>query len=299
MSPRSLLGIADLSREDIVEILRVAKTFSSEGEKTSNVLGAQTTMANVFFEPSTRTRSSFEIAGRRLGAHVLNWSEPGSSTSKGESFGDTVRNIAALGVQVMVLRHSASGAAIAASKLISVPVINAGDGQHEHPTQALLDALTLMESVGDLKGKRIAIIGDVTHSRVARSNILCLNRLGARVVVCGPPTLIPTGIEQLGCTKTYRLEEALEGADAAMALRLQNERQGQALIPSAGEFQKFWGLTERRRELLEKCWLLHPGPMNRGIEISDAIADSPRSLVLKQVTWGVTVRMAVLKWCLQ
>jgi aspartate carbamoyltransferase catalytic subunit len=240
------------------------------------------------------------VAARALGADVLSFQKEASSVTKGESLEDTVRNLDAIGSDALVVRHPAAGAPRLVSRAVKASVINAGDGAHEHPTQGLLDALSLRERWGTLEGKTVAIVGDIAHSRVARSNIHCLGKLGAKVRVGGPSTLIPLGIEKLGCTVAPNLREALQGADAVMALRIQNERIKDALLPGARDYARIWGLNARTLEFLPKDSLvLHPGPVNRGVEMSSDVMDGPRSLVMDQVDSGVAVRMAVLTLCLQ
>ena len=255
-------------------------------------------VANLFFEDSTRTRSSFEIAAKRLGAEVLNWTTRGSSVSKGETLLDTVRNIDAMGPHAIVMRHASSGSAAFAAQYTRATVVNAGDGTHEHPSQALLDAFTLRRALGNLEEKRILIVGDILHSRVARSNLRCLRLLGARVAFCGPPTLLPREMADAGAELSFDLDKALEGADAVMMLRVQLERQKDAAFPSAREYSRMWGLTQSRADRLPpSVVVLHPGPMNRGVEIATQVADGPRSLILEQVRHGVAVRMAILEAC--
>jgi aspartate carbamoyltransferase catalytic subunit len=253
----------------------------------------------LFFESSTRTRSSFEVAARALGADVLSFQKEASSVSKGESLEDTVRNLDAIGIDALVLRHPAAGAPRLVARAVRSSVINAGDGAHEHPTQGLLDALSLRERWGSFEGKTVSIVGDIAHSRVARSNIHCLGKLGAKVRVGGPSTLIPQGIEKLGCTVAGTLRELLLGADAVMALRIQNERFVDARLPGARDYARTWGLNARTLQLLpEGALVLHPGPVNRGVELSSDVMDGPRSLVMDQVDSGVAVRMAALSLCL-
>jgi aspartate carbamoyltransferase catalytic subunit len=293
LSTRHLLGIEGLTASD-VEIVFQRAVELRQGK--AGALLAGKLIANIFFEDSTRTRASFEVAAKRLGAEVVNWTAKGSSVSKGETLLDTLRNIDAMGPAVVVIRHPSSGAAHLASRFVRSAVVNAGDGTHEHPSQALLDGLTLRERLGTLKGKRIAIVGDVLHSRVARSNLLCLNLLGARVVVCGPPTLLPAGLEEMGAIVAPRIEEALDGADAVMLLRIQLERQKEALFPSAREYAQRYGMTPARAALLPAHTpILHPGPVNRGVEMSFEVADGERSVILEQVKNGVAVRMAILE----
>ncbi|MBI2544744.1 MAG: aspartate carbamoyltransferase catalytic subunit, partial [Candidatus Rokubacteria bacterium] len=253
------------------------------------------TIANLFYEPSTRTRTSFEIAGKWLSADVVNFSASGSSTAKGESFLDTARNIEAMSPDVVVVRHGASGAAQLLARALKCAVVNAGDGAHEHPTQALLDLLTIREKKGHLEGLSVAIVGDVADSRVARSNIHGMRKLGMTVTVAGPPTLIPPFVQELGVKVSHRLEEAIADVDVIMMLRLKQERMTGGLIPSLREYARYWGLTRAslsgaRQDVL----IMHPGPVNRGIELSPEVADSPYSVILDQVANGVAVRMAVL-----
>ncbi|MHB1845816.1 MAG: aspartate carbamoyltransferase catalytic subunit, partial [Deltaproteobacteria bacterium] len=261
-------------------------------------------VALLFFEPSTRTRSSFEIAAKRLGAETLSWTAQGSSVSKGETLLDTVKNLEAMGPDALVVRHPSSGAPQLVAAQVRCAVVNAGDGAHEHPSQALLDAFTLRERWGSLEGRTVAIVGDIGHSRVARSNLWCLTRLGATVRLCAPPTMMPEGIELLGergggagsVSCHERLEDALRGADAVMMLRLQLERQGggPALVPTLGEYARRFGLSARTAKALPAgALVLHPGPINRGVELSHELADGAQSVVLEQVANGVPVRMAI------
>jgi aspartate carbamoyltransferase catalytic subunit len=291
---RHLLAIEGLPRNEIEALLSRAEAFR-EGRAIERRLSGQV-VANLFFEPSTRTRSSFEIAAAALGAHVLNWTVAGSSASKGESLLDTVRNLAAMGPAVLVVRHPSSGAAELVARAVKCAVVNAGDGQHEHPSQGLLDAFTLKRRWGSLQGKRVAIIGDVLHSRVARSNLYCLQTLGAEVVLCGPATLLPSDVARLGATVTTELDEALRNVDAVMMLRVQRERQTEALFPSEREYHRRWGLTLARAEALKAgALVLHPGPVNRGLELSPEVADGLKSVILEQVENGVAVRKAILE----
>jgi aspartate carbamoyltransferase catalytic subunit len=257
------------------------------------------TVLTLFFENSTRTRSSFEVAARALGADVLSFQKDASSVAKGESLEDTVRNLDAIGTDALVLRHPAAGAPRLVARAVRSSVINAGDGAHEHPTQGLLDALSLREVWGGFEGKTVAIVGDIAHSRVARSNIHCLGKLGAKVRVGGPSTLIPRGIEKLGCTVAGNLRDLLDGADAVMALRIQNERFIDARLPGARDYARTWGLNAKTLQLLPPgALVLHPGPVNRGVELSSDVMDGPRSLIMDQVDSGVAVRMAALTLCL-
>jgi len=255
-------------------------------------------VANLFFEASTRTRLSFERAAKALGADVLNFTAQSSSVSKGETLLDTVRNVEALGAAVLVIRHPASGAAHLASRHVECAVVNAGDGTHAHPSQALLDAFTLHERWGALDGRTVVIIGDVLHSRVARSNLFCLTALGARVVFAGPPTLMPVGLEQLGGHVAESVDAALEDADAVMVLRVQGERQTAGYVPSVREYSKLYGLSaERAARLRPGALVMHPGPVNRGVELAPEVADGPANVILAQVSHGVAVRMAILEAC--
>lgn len=291
---RHLLGIEGLERTELEQLLSRAHQYRDGHVGGRHLVGR--VVANVFYEPSTRTRSSFEVAAAGLGAHVLNWSVSGSSASKGETLVDTAKNIAALGVSIIVVRHQSSGAAALVARSVGCAVVNAGDGQHEHPSQALLDAYTLWRRWGSLEGKRVAIVGDILHSRVARSNLHCMKALGARLVFCGPPTMLPVGLSELGVDVTTELDSALDGADAVMMLRIQKERQSDALFPSAAEYHRRWGLTsERAAALKPDAVVLHPGPVNRGLELSPDVADGQRSLILEQVENGVAVRKAVLE----
>jgi aspartate carbamoyltransferase catalytic subunit len=250
---------------------------------------------NLFYEPSTRTRLSFELAEKRLSADTLNFSTSGSSVSKGESLKDTVRNIEALKIDMIVIRHSSVGAPHFLTKFSSSTIINAGDGAHEHPTQALLDMYSIKEKYGKIKGLRVVIVGDIRHSRVARSNIWGLKTLGASVAVCGPSTLMPPEVEKMGVDVYTNLNQALDGADVVNILRLQRERQQAGLLPSLREYTSLFGITKERLMLLNKNYtIMHPGPMNRGVEISSDVADGENSIILEQVTNGVAVRMAVL-----
>jgi aspartate carbamoyltransferase catalytic subunit len=253
------------------------------------------TVANLFYEPSTRTRFSFELAEKRMSADSVSFSKTTSSVTKGETLKDTVRNIEAMKVDQVVIRHSAPGAPHFIADCVNASVINAGDGAHEHPTQALLDMMTLREKHGNLEGLRVVILGDIAHSRVARSNIWGLKTMGASVAVCAPRTLLPLELEQMGVDVLYRLEEALDGADVVNVLRLQLERQAQGLLPSLREYNRQYGLTlERLKGAKEDLTIMHPGPINRGVEITPEVADGPYSVILDQVTNGVAVRMAVL-----
>ncbi len=254
------------------------------------------TIVILFFEPSTRTRASFELAAKRLGAHVLSISPENSSVTKGETLFDTAKNLEAMDPDLLVLRHASAGAPFKLSQILKIPIINAGDGFHEHPTQALLDAFTIEQTKGSCKGLRILIVGDIAHSRVARSNIYLLKTLGAELLVCGPPTLIPPDIEKCGVEVYYNIQEALKKADVVMMLRVQFERQALTQFPTTSEYSKFWGLhADNARNLKKDAIVMHPGPLNEGVEISQDIASGPYSVILNQVQNGVVVRMALLE----
>ena len=294
---KDLLGIQELSVDEINLILETADSFKEVSgrniKKVPTLRGK--TVVNLFFEPSTRTRTSFELAAKRLSADVINFTTSTSSMVKGETLLDTASNIQAMRADFIVLRHPAAGAPTILARALQASVINAGDGGHEHPTQALLDLFTLREKKREFHGLRIAIVGDIAHSRVARSAIYALTKLGAKIHVAGPPTMIPRDIERLGVRVFYNLDEALKGMDVIMMLRLQLERQGIALFPSIREYATYYGLTPERLQLAAPDVLvMHPGPINRGVEISPEVADSASSVILDQVTNGVAVRMAVL-----
>jgi aspartate carbamoyltransferase catalytic subunit len=300
---KHLLSAADLTRDDAVAILDTAVELARVSDRTVKKLPTLRgrTVVNLFFEDSTRTRISFEAAAKRLSADVITFSAKGSSVSKGESLKDTALTLEAMGADAVIVRHGASGAPhrLANSGWIDGVVVNAGDGTHEHPTQALLDAFTLRQhlagGVGALDGRRVVIVGDVLHSRVARSNVLLLHTLGAEVTLVAPPTLMPVGVETWPCAVSYDLDAALPGADAVMMLRVQAERMNAAFFPSSNEYSRRYGLDMRRAALLDRDGIvLHPGPMNRGMEITAEVADGPRSVIVEQVTNGVHVRMAVL-----
>ncbi|MBN1209426.1 MAG: aspartate carbamoyltransferase catalytic subunit [Myxococcaceae bacterium] len=294
---RHLLGIEGWRREEIETLLDRAEAHLPGGPASTSVLQGKV-VANLFFEDSTRTRTSFEMAAKTLGAQVLNWTAQGSSVSKGETLLDTVRNIEATGPVALVIRHRSSGAPHLVAQHVRCAVINAGDGTHEHPSQALLDAFTLRKHWGRLDGRTVLIVGDILHSRVARSNILCLGALGARVMVCGPPTLLPVGLKELGAEVTTNLDAALPQADAVMCLRLQLERQTESFFPSTREFSRLFGLTAARAERMKPgALVMHPGPINRGVELAPAVADGARSVILEQVANGVAVRRAILEVC--
>lgn len=295
---RHLIGLEDYSREEIGLILDTADSFKEVIRRPIRKVPALRgkNVVNLFFESSTRTRLSFELAEKQLSADTLNFASTGSSVSKGESLSDTARNIEAMQVDCVVVRHAAAGAPLFLSQcLSSAVVINAGDGAHEHPTQGLLDLLTMRDALGRLEGLKVALIGDIAHSRVARSNIWGLRKMGADVVVCGPPTLIPVDIEEMGVEVCYRIEDALHDTDVIYALRIQLERQQEAFFPSQREYTRLFGIDPERLELAKpEAIVMHPGPINRGVELDSRVADSGRSVILGQVTNGVAVRMAVL-----
>jgi aspartate carbamoyltransferase catalytic subunit len=296
-----LLGLQGRSRDDILDLLDAADAFRDRlragGTPFDDLRGVTAVLA--FFEDSTRTRVSFELAARHLGATVATLTAAGSSVSKGESLFDTVQNILAMGTDVVVVRHPSSGAPAFLANQLDVSVVNAGDGRHEHPTQGLLDLMTLRDVWnGRFEGRRLALVGDIAHSRVARSAIFGLVALGASVVVAGPNTLLPAEVERLGCTVAPTVDEAMDGADAVMALRLQRERMDSGLLPSTGEFSRVWGITPERVRLMNRdAKVLHPGPMNRGVEVATEVADGERSVILDQVENGVALRCAVLARC--
>ncbi|MFB3906843.1 MAG: aspartate carbamoyltransferase catalytic subunit [Candidatus Eisenbacteria bacterium] len=294
---RHLLGLEDFAREEITDILDTARSFRQVLDRPIKRVPALqgVTACNAFFEASTRTRLSFELAEKRLSADTIAFSASGSSVAKGETLRDTVRNIEAMRVDIVVMRHGSSGAPHFLARQIEGHVINAGDGFHEHPTQGLLDMYTMREEVGSLEGLRVTIVGDIAHSRVARSNLWGLRAMGAHVTLVGPTTLLPVEIERTGARVCTRIEEALEGAQVVMVLRLQLERMKSGLLPSLREYARVWGITRERLRFAEPgVKVMHPGPINRGVEISHDLADGPESLVLDQVTNGVAVRMAVL-----
>jgi aspartate carbamoyltransferase catalytic subunit len=294
---KDLVGLEHLSREQIELILDTAEPFKEVSERQIKKVPALRgkTVVNLFFEASTRTRISFEFAEKRLSADTVSVAASGSSVSKGETLVDTARNLEAMRIDMVVIRHGSSGAAQFLGQRIASNVINAGDGKHEHPTQGLLDILTLRDKFGKIEGLKVAICGDVLHSRVARSNIWGLTKLGAKVAVCGPPTLVPREIRELGVEVLPRIEDAIAWADALNILRLQLERMEKGYIPSLREYNRVFGVTTERLEKAPKdLVIMHPGPMNRGVEIDSAVADGPHSVILPQVTNGVAVRMAVL-----
>jgi aspartate carbamoyltransferase catalytic subunit len=294
---KDLLGLEDLTRDEIEHILTTAESFKEvttrEIKKVPALRGK--TVVNLFYEPSTRTRVSFEIAAKRLSADVINIATESSSVKKGETLIDTGKNIEALKVDIIVIRHNYSGAAIMLARHVNASVVNAGDGWHEHPTQALLDMFTLKEKLGKLEGLNVSIVGDIAHSRVARSNIWGLTKLGAKVTVCAPKMLIPAGIEQMGVKVTSDIDQAIRHADAVNVLRMQFERDEENAFPKQLEYFKNFGITsERLAKAKKNIIIMHPGPINRGIEIASEVADGESSVILEQVTNGIAVRMAVL-----
>lgn len=296
-SQRHLLGIKDITSDDIELIFESADNFKSIINRPIKKVPSlrDITVANIFFENSTRTRISFELAQKRLSADVVNFSASSSSVSKGETLVDTVNNILAMKVDMVVMRHPAPGACQFLAKHIDAQIINAGDGTHEHPTQALLDAYSIREKLGSVKGKKVVIVGDITHSRVALSNIYCLQKLGAEVMVCGPTTLIPKYISSLGVKVEHDLMKALQWCDVANMLRIQLERQDIRYFPTQREYSMLYGLDKARLDSLSKdIVIMHPGPINRGVEITSDVADSKHSIILDQVENGVAVRMAVM-----
>ncbi|GAB2982991.1 aspartate carbamoyltransferase catalytic subunit [Mucilaginibacter puniceus] len=297
LSTRHLLGIKDLNREDIELIFETADNFKTVLNRPIKKVPSlrDVTIANIFFENSTRTRLSFELAEKRLSADVVNFAASSSSVSKGETLIDTVNNILAMKVDMVVMRHPYAGAATFLSKHVKAQIVNAGDGAHEHPTQALLDAFSIREKYGDVAGKKVVIVGDILHSRVALSNILCLKQLGAEVMVCGPTTLIPKYIKSLGVKVEHNLIKALNWCDVANMLRIQLERQDIKYFPSLREYTMLYGLNKQILNSLDKqITVMHPGPINRGVEITSDVADSKQSIILDQVENGVAIRMAVL-----
>jgi aspartate carbamoyltransferase catalytic subunit len=297
LSQKHLLGIKDITREDIELIFETADNFKDVINRPIKKVPSlrDVTIANVFFENSTRTRLSFELAQKRLSADVINFSASNSSVKKGETLLDTVNNILAMKVDMIVMRHASAGAPHFLAKHIKANIVNAGDGTHEHPTQALLDAFSIREKLGGVAGKKIAIIGDILHSRVALSNIFALQKLGAKVMVCGPPTLLPKFIGQLGIEVEFDVKKALQWCDVANVLRIQLERQQIKYFPSLREYSLYYGITKKLLDSLKKqIVIMHPGPINRGVELSSDAADSQHSIILDQVENGVAVRMAVL-----
>jgi aspartate carbamoyltransferase catalytic subunit len=297
LNRKDLLGIQELSVEEINLVLDTAESFlevsTREIKKVPTLRGK--TVVNLFYEPSTRTRTSFEIAGKRLSADTINISTSTSSVVKGETLIDTAKNLEAMNPDIIVIRHSAAGAPHILAGLLRQSIINAGDGAHEHPTQALLDMMTIRSKKGRIAGLHVAIVGDIAHSRVARSNIHGLSKMGAHVSIAGPATMIPRDVEKMGVRSFTRIEEAIRDADIIMMLRIQTERECQSIFPSLREYAQFFSLNRQNIDLASKeVLIMHPGPINRGVEISPEIADDPRSIILDQVTNGVAVRMALL-----
>ncbi len=294
---KHLLDIESLSPEEITTVLDTARAFKAVGERAIKKVPALRgkTVVNLFIEPSTRTRISFELAAIRLSADVINFTAEASSLKKGETLKDTARNLEALNADIIIIRHSATGAPHFLSRFLKGSVVNAGDGAHEHPTQALLDTFTIREKTGRIAGLNVTILGDILYSRVARSNIWALLKLGANVTLCGPSTLVPRVFEQLGCKVTYDVDEAIHDADIINLLRIQHERQRKTMFPSIGEYASLFGLNKARLARTKpEVLIMHPGPINRGVEIDSEVADCGRSVILEQVTNGLAVRMAVL-----
>ncbi len=292
-----LLDIESLTPEEITTVLDTAREFKAVGERDIKKVPALQgkTIVNFFVEPSTRTRVSFELSAKRLSADIINFAADASSFQKGESLKDTARTLEALNADIIVIRHKAAGAAHFLARFLNAHVVNAGDGAHEHPTQALLDIFTIREKKGAIEGLNVTILGDILYSRVARSNIWALRKLGANVTLCGPSTLVPRVFEQMGCRVTYDLDEALASADIINLLRIQHERQRKTMFPSIGEYASLFGLTlARLAKTKPDALIMHPGPMNRGVEIESEIADGDRAVILEQVTNGIAVRMAAL-----
>ena len=297
LSSKHVIGIEHLTVDDIQLILQTATQFKEIINRPIKKVPTlrDITIANLFFENSTRTRISFELAQKRLSADIINFSSSSSSVKKGETLLDTVNNILSMKVDMIVMRHASPGAAHYLSERIDAHIVNAGDGTHEHPTQALLDAYSMQEKIGDLNGKKIAILGDIMHSRVALSNIFCLKKLGAEITLCGPSTLIPKHIEKLGVHVSHNIDETLQWCDVANVLRIQLERQNTKYFPSLREYALYFGVNRQRLEKLDKeIVIMHPGPINRGVEITSDVADSEHSIILDQVENGVAIRMAVM-----
>jgi aspartate carbamoyltransferase catalytic subunit len=294
---KHFLDIQSLSQDEILTVLDTARAFKAVGERAIKKVPALRgkTVINLFVEPSTRTRISFELAAQRLTADVINFTAEASSLKKGETLKDTARNLEALNADIIIIRHSAAGAPHFLSRVVEASVVNAGDGAHEHPSQALLDAFTIRERKGRIEGLKVTILGDILYSRVARSNIWALTKLGACVTLCGPPTLVPRAFEQMGCRVTHDVEAAIADADIINLLRIQHERQRKTMFPSLGEYTSLFGLTrDRLQRTKPDALIMHPGPVNRGVEIDSDVADGGRSVILEQVTNGLAVRMAVL-----
>jgi aspartate carbamoyltransferase catalytic subunit len=294
---KHLLDIESLSADEIITVLDTAQAFKAVGERAIKKVPALRgkTVINLFIEPSTRTRISFELAAQRLTADIINFTAEASSLKKGETLKDTARNLEALNADIIIIRHSAAGAAHFLARFLKASVINAGDGAHEHPTQALLDTFTIRERKGRIEGLKVTILGDILYSRVARSNIWALTKLGAKVTLCGPSTLVPRAFERIGCRVTHDVHEAIDGADIINLLRIQHERQRKTMFPSLGEYASLFGLNQARLALTKPdALIMHPGPINRGVEIDSDVADCERSVILEQVTNGLAVRMAAL-----
>jgi len=294
---KHLLDIESLSAEELTTVLDTAREFKAVGERDIKKVPALQgkTVVNFFVEPSTRTRVSFELSAKRLSADIINFSADASSFQKGESLKDTARTLEALNADIIVIRHKAAGAPHFLARFLKAHVVNAGDGAHEHPTQALLDVFTIREKKGDIAGLNVTILGDILFSRVARSNIWALRKLGANVTLCGPSTLVPRVFEQMGCRVTYDIDNALAGADVINLLRIQHERQRKTMFPNIGEYARLFGLNRARlAKAKPDALIMHPGPINRGVEIESELADCDRAVILEQVTNGIAVRMAVL-----
>lgn len=294
---KDLLDLQSLSADEITTVLDTAREFKAVGERTIKKVPALRgkTVINFFVEPSTRTRISFELAAQRLSADIINFTADASSLKKGETLKDTARNLEALNADFIIIRHSAAGAAHFLSRVLGSHIINAGDGAHEHPTQGLLDAFTMREKKGSIDGLRVTILGDILYSRVARSNIWALRKLGAEVTLCGPPTLVPRTFEEMGCRVTSNLASAIADADVINLLRIQHERQRATMFPSTGEYTSLFGITRARLATARPdVLIMHPGPINRGVEVESDVADGERSVILEQVTNGLAIRMAVL-----
>jgi aspartate carbamoyltransferase catalytic subunit len=297
LQSKDVLGLEELSAEEILGVLEIASRFRAVFDRPvrSVPIMRGRTVVNFFHEPSTRTRISFELAEKRLSADIVNFSSATSSFSKGETLRDTAENLAAMKIDMLIIRHSSAGAARYLAKVLDCSVINAGDGAHEHPTQGLLDIMTMRQRLGDLRGKKVTIIGDISHSRVARSNIWGLNKLGAEVTLCGPPTMVPGGLAGLGVKIEYDLKKAVAEADVLNVLRIQLERHSSQSFPSNREYHRMYGITDEVvRTLKPEAFVMHPGPMNRDVEISSTVADGPRQVILDQVANGVAVRMALI-----
>ncbi len=297
LKKKDVLGLEELSAEEILGVLEIASRFRAVFDRPvrSVPIMRGRTVVNFFHEPSTRTRISFELAEKRLSADIVNFSTATSSFSKGETLRDTAENLAAMKIDMLIIRHSSPGAAQYLAKVLKCSVINAGDGAHEHPTQGLLDIMTMQQRLGDLRGKKVTIIGDISHSRVARSNIWGLNKLGAEVTLCGPPTMVPGGLARLGVNIEFDLKKAVAEADVLNVLRIQLERHSSKSFPSNREYHRMYGITEEIvRSLKPEAIVMHPGPMNRDVEISSEVADGPRQVILDQVANGVAVRMALI-----